>query len=376
MRILTDFSAPPLSRPGVPGRPPAPTGVPAAPEPGPAEPMDSLPEDLHAAEGSEQALSLARKVGMAGLAALSLFGALVAGVGKAEAAPPAPAGPSLSRVLEADSARAAAPNGNWFLSGGSSVSGWPGAAAAAASTPGSRAVATGVALRDVVPAKPAPAQAPAQAQAPQKPAYAGKVPVQPGDYQKYGVNFSQILTDADYENDKALSEVQIQQLFEHMDSFLATYQVNGETAAQMVARIARENKINPWLLLTTLEKESSMVSRTQAPSPAKLKAAMGYGYHDGGGRPRGSSLSFQLEKGAELLRDLYQDARAESFPKTIKVDYGQRNLKVRNAATLALMRYTPHTVDTKLDKVGGGNYLFRMVLDRFQGAARAVFQGP
>ena len=366
MRILSDFSAPPVSRPGVPGRPPAPKGVPAAPEPGPAEPMDSLPGDLHAAEGPERALSLARRVGMAGLAALSLFGAVVAGVGKADAAPPAPAGPSLSRVLEADSARVGTPTGNWFLSGSSSTARGPAAPAA----PGPRVVPTGVALQDLAPAKPAPA--PAQ----QAPAYAGKVPVQPGDYQKYGVNFSQILTDADYENDKALSEVQIQKLLEHMDSFLADYQINGETAAQMVARIARDKKINPWLLLTTLEKESSMVSRTQTPSPAKLKAAMGYGYHDGGGRPRGSSLSFQLEKGAELLRELYDGAKAESFPKTIKVDYGQRNLKVRNAATLALMRYTPHTVDTKLDKVGGGNYLFRMVLDRFQGAARAVFQAP
>ena len=44
---------------------------------------------------------------------------------------------------------------------------------------------------------------------------------------------------------------------------------------------------------------------------------------------------------------------------------GKHKVQIDNAATLALFRYTPHTVDTGLKVVGGGNYRFRKVLEEF-----------
>lgn len=189
----------------------------------------------------------------------------------------------------------------------------------------------------------------------------------PGDYVKHGVNFSNLLSDAEFTEWQALSVGEIQQLLEGMDSFLADYSVGGESAAQVIGRISRENEVNPWLLLATLEKESSMVTREKAPPVRRLRAAMGYGYHDGGGTAgKSSNLGSQLEKGAHLLRELFDEGRTLSFPQKMKVDYGKRKIQVRNAATWALMKYTPHTVDTRLSKVGGGNFLFRRHYERFQ----------
>jgi len=46
------------------------------------------------------------------------------------------------------------------------------------------------------------------------------------------------------------------------------------------------------------------------------------------------------------------------------VRWATRNLQIDNAATYALMRYTPHTRDTHLDEVGGGNHLFHHIIRR------------
>lgn len=352
MRILTDRVAPPAPlRPAVQSQQ-APAPAAEACHGGPDSSELSAPTADEPAEGP-RALPLAQRVGMAGMAALSLFGALLAGAANAEAGTREV--PSASRTMEKPSPSPTATD-QWLLSGGSPVDRW---AAPFSSAP--RRIPGGppevLTMKDLPPPTPEPRPLPSIS----KPA-----PAQKGDYVKHGVNFSHLLTDAEFEDSKALGAGQIQELLDHMDSFLADYRIDGESAAQMVARISDENKVNPWLLLATLEKESSMVTRAKAPPKARLNAAMGYGYHDGGGKPRKSNLAFQLEKGAELLRELYDDAKAEQFPKTIKVDYGKRSLKVRNAATLALMRYTPHTVDTKLERLGGGNYLFRRQFERFQ----------
>lgn len=221
--------------------------------------------------------------------------------------------------------------------------------------------------RPTAPTPPPPSPAPtilttqAAARRPQK-----------GDYVAHGVNFSTLMTDAEFTDSGSLSVSQIQALFDKSGSFLATYFQDGRSAATIVADAAREHGVNPRVILATLEKENSLVSRPTKPAAWVLRSAMGYAYNDGGGTAgRSSTLASQIDKGTHLLRTLYERGQQSTMPAKMKVDYGRHTIRVNNAATYALMSYTPHTLDTQLNQVGGGNYLFGKVLQRVNGLVDA-----
>lgn len=186
------------------------------------------------------------------------------------------------------------------------------------------------------------------------------------DYQKHGVNFSQLISNQEFTDTTALDAIGIQAFLEDRNSFLADYKEDGVEAAQILFESASKSGVNPFVLLATLEKESSLVTRQKEPKERQLAASMGYGYTDGGNYTGGAkSFRRQVDKGAELLGTLYQEAQAQTFPMKFRADYGKHEVQIDNAATLALFRYTPHTVDTGLKVVGGGNYRFRKVLEEF-----------
>ncbi|MBS2038488.1 hypothetical protein JST97_26145 [bacterium] len=186
------------------------------------------------------------------------------------------------------------------------------------------------------------------------------------DYIKHHVNFSQLITNKEFTDSTALDSAGIQAFLEERNSFLADYSENGKSAAQIIHEAAQKANINPLVVLTTLEKENSMVSREKQPRQKALAASMGYGYTDGGNYTAGAkSFSSQVLKGAQLLADLYSEAQSQTYPLTFRADYGKHKVQIDNAATYALFQYTPHTVDTGLRKVGGGNYLFRHILEDF-----------
>lgn len=194
-------------------------------------------------------------------------------------------------------------------------------------------------------------------------------PAQPkaqvGDYIKHGVNFSQLLSNAEFTRSDAATKQEIQDYLSGKGSFLANYAEGQLTAADIIVQAAQKSQINPWVVLSTLEKENSMVSRQSKPRARVISASMGYGHTDGGKTIGKSGFQHQVTKGAELLRQLYDEAQGQTFPTKVRVDYKKRTIQVDNAATLALMRYTPHTVDTHLKQVGGGNFLFRKHLEAF-----------
>lgn len=192
-----------------------------------------------------------------------------------------------------------------------------------------------------------------------------EIKVHKGDYVSHHVNYSTLITNEEFTDANAMSVTQLQSFFEGNGSFLATFQQDGKTAAQIIDQAAKAHKINPRVILATLEKENGLVSRTTQPQKWVLKSAMGYAYNDAGGSAgRQSTFAFQIDKGAELLHDLYEEGQQVNFPAKMVVDYGTRRLQVNNAATWSLMRYTPHTRDIHLDQIGGGNHLFHNVMDR------------
>ena len=188
-----------------------------------------------------------------------------------------------------------------------------------------------------------------------------------GDTVKHGVNFSRLMENAEFERWDALTKTDVDFFLRKNQSFLADFSEDGRSAAEIIVGAAEKHGVNPWVILATLEKESSVVSSWIQPGRGTLRSAMGYGYDDAGSSPGSrSSFAYQVDKGTELLRKLYDEGQQLGFPQRMKVDYRKRSLTVRNAATYALVRYTPHTTDTRLKQVGGGNYLFRKHFLRFQ----------
>lgn len=186
------------------------------------------------------------------------------------------------------------------------------------------------------------------------------------DYVKHGVNFSQLVSDKEFTDTTALDVIGVQAFLEDQNSFLADYKENKTSAAQIIFEASQKAGLNPYVLLTTLEKESSLITRQKRPKEGLMAASMGYGYTDGGTYTAGAkSFSGQVNKGAALLGKLFKESQSHTFPMKFKADYGKHKVQIDNAATLALFQYTPHTVDTGLKVVGGGNYRFREVLEDF-----------
>jgi len=186
------------------------------------------------------------------------------------------------------------------------------------------------------------------------------------DYKKHGVNFSQLISDKEFTDTSALDAIGVQAFLEDQNSFLSEYKEDGVSAAQIIFDASRDAGLNPFVLLTTLEKESSLITRQKQPKEGLMAASMSYGYTDGGTYTAGAkSFRRQVTKGAELLARLFKEAQSQTFPTKFKADYGKHKVQLDNAATLALFQYTPHTVDTGLKVVGGGNYRFRKVLEEF-----------
>lgn len=186
-----------------------------------------------------------------------------------------------------------------------------------------------------------------------------------GHFQSHGFNFTRILSNEEFESTRVTGR-QVQQFLEGFDSYLAGYRMpDGTSFSEHVVGLGRRHRVNPIVLLAQLQKESGLVQRSSPPPDSLLRKAMGYACTDEGGRPTNSSFSWQLEQAARNMRLRFDQGQQLDFPVTKKVDYGRREIQVDNAASHALLTYTPHTRDTKLNQVGGGNLNFRRIYDRF-----------
>ena len=140
------------------------------------------------------------------------------------------------------------------------------------------------------------------------------------------------------------------------------------TAAQIISSVATACKINPRVLLVTLQKEQGLVS-SKNPTTYMYKAAMGYGCPDsapeicGQDSNSNSRLFWQLYRAAWQLR-WYGDPRG-SFTylkpgKTISMGYnpktscGRQTFKLKSQATAKLYYYTPYVPNkAALDNLWG-----------------------
>jgi hypothetical protein len=172
----------------------------------------------------------------------------------------------------------------------------------------------------------------------------------------YRFDKNNIISDPQLRNYKAMTQKEIQDFLASKKSVLATYKVKDKTAAQHIYEACKKHKINPQVILVTLQKEQLLITSSKA-SQKRLKWAMGWG--------KRSTFAEQIEKGTRQFRlyyerlSRYQDAgkKAWSVGEPHKVFDG--TVTPASMATAGLYIYTPWIGQGGGGRRGvGGNYLF------------------
>ena len=124
-------------------------------------------------------------------------------------------------------------------------------------------------------------------------------------------------TDAAFVQNEAMTLAQVQAFLEAKGSFLAAYSEEGRSAAEIIKAAADKHGVNPKVILVTLQKEQSLITRKRrlgADAP-EMKNAMGV-------RPRlAQTFSTQVDAGARVMRRRF-DEPISFFPVPVKNKYG------------------------------------------------------
>jgi hypothetical protein len=183
-----------------------------------------------------------------------------------------------------------------------------------------------------------------------------------------------VVADAILTADTAMSVADVQAFFERSPygnrSWLASFQVGGVSAAELVVAAATEHGINPIILLARMQVEASLVSKTVAPTQYRIDRALGCGCPDGSG----CSASYrgfgkQLQCGARILRKWYDGSVAGDglwVKGKAKNTLDPRRVTPANHATATHYAYTPWVLVGR-----GGNWLAWNVTRKYLRHARA-----
>jgi hypothetical protein len=158
-----------------------------------------------------------------------------------------------------------------------------------------------------------------------------------------------------------MTQQQIQKFLESWKGFLATYKPDGKKlASQFIFEAAQKYKISPKVILVTLQKERSLVTK-KTPTQCDLDWAMGYGAKPKscGGQATWSFIT-QVNTATWQFRQYYNKPQNYNF----KVGKASQtldptNVTPANQATANLYNYTPWAGEKCGGKIGvGGNGLF------------------
>jgi len=208
----------------------------------------------------------------------------------------------------------------------------------------------------------------------EQPIAADLVPTEDGKSDLYGRAFdpNNLMDDAVFEDAYYMRESDLALFLEKTPygtrSFLADYVVGGRSAANLIVDAATQYRINPIVLLTKLQVETSLIFKTGVPSQHTINRAMGCGCPDNDPActraPRG--LQGQIKCAARLFRQYLTELNERN--KTVsgwQVGRGKASVEETivtpaNRATAALYTYTPWVLPGQ-----GGNWLYWNVLRKF-----------
>ncbi|HLC89406.1 MAG TPA: hypothetical protein VJG65_00420 [Patescibacteria group bacterium] len=185
-------------------------------------------------------------------------------------------------------------------------------------------------------------------------------------------NPNNIITDQELFNKNDLSQAAMQKFLERENSVLARYSQVVESvpmkASEMIFLVSQKHQVSPKFILTTLEKEQALISKSQATEKA-LDWATGYGCYGGGCNEKYRGFYNQIESTAETQEIYRQKAGQFSFKinQTTKT-YDGYSLTPANQATANLFIYTPYvgySPELGVTAPYGGNRLFWRVWHRY-----------
>lgn len=154
-------------------------------------------------------------------------------------------------------------------------------------------------------------------------------------------------------------------------SWLADYKVNGVSAAQLVVDAATAEGVSPLMLLSRMQVEASLVSKSTKPTTYRIDRALGCGCPDGSGCSSSyRGFGRQLVCGAKILKKGYVGSTAGDglwVKGVAKRTLDPRTVTPTNHATASLYAYTPWVL------VGsGGNWLVWNVTRKYVRHAEAL----
>lgn len=157
-----------------------------------------------------------------------------------------------------------------------------------------------------------------------------------------------LISDHTLTNSNTMTIAQIQSFLDKKKSVLAK-PYRGSSPAKMIYDAAKKHGINPQVLLTRLQCEQGLISRTTA-TQHQLDWALGVGCYDSGNwNQKFKGLDKQIEWAAATYRRHYNDAKAKlDRGETITMRIDGRDVKVRNAASYSFYKYCPHFHGNKL----------------------------
>jgi peptidoglycan hydrolase CwlO-like protein len=175
---------------------------------------------------------------------------------------------------------------------------------------------------------------------------------QQGEFDPYAV-----MSEAVFRNTASMTEADIQAFLERQPGTLKHYRApdhSGEmkTAAQMISEAAATWNINPQVILVKLQKEQSLLARTN-PTQSNYDWAMGCGKMDGSTLYKYQGFGNQVWYGAASLNN-----NAERWKPGASLKITGNDIVPANSATYSLYKYTPHL---------GGTMSFWMLYWRYFG---------
>ncbi|MRR11134.1 hypothetical protein EG835_01280 [bacterium] len=181
-----------------------------------------------------------------------------------------------------------------------------------------------------------------------------------------------VIADDVFRASSALEVADIQAFLERypggLDTTLAPRHADGtmQPVSLLIWEVAQEFNINPKVLLVTLQKEQSLITKT-APSQTTLDWALGFGCYDGSTPetrdPKYKGLGNQIWYAARALDSYAETTWTPGLKRTICINCVTTpytpdvNFVAQNISTYKLYVYTPHSHGPTSD-IYGGNYLF------------------
>lgn len=166
-----------------------------------------------------------------------------------------------------------------------------------------------------------------------------------------GFDQNKVIDDDAFTNWGSMNGQQIQDFLNSKGSVLTNFKEGGRSAASIIYDAAKEHRINPQVLLATLQKEQSLITTgtsydTNADSSGKLRKAMGYACPDSGGcDSRYAGFTNQVDGAAFQFRFNFDGSttrRFSDYQVNQTMSFDGTPVVLLNQATASLYRYTPH----------------------------------